>query len=285
MLKVLDSDKESLSGIGGASSLVFFCFHKSKMGKGGTKYHNDAIGARSKFVGYTGKDRKRDLDEFLATGNHPDLARRSRDQQSHILPQLPTPKVTRPFVFLEFSINKNILGKVVCETYDDIVPIQTAFFLSRVTRGDTKNTIARTHIHKILPSLALFGGKSPQQKDEVQHMKREPTLRHVDGGILSIRLDGSEYCLVLDKALHLDESHQVIGRVAFGMDVLQKLSSLSTKPDDTPVQNVLVTRCGMTDCEGVLETDVVGDGAIKESKETTVERLQQQTEETRHAVQ
>jgi hypothetical protein len=41
------------------------------MGKGGTRFVGEAIGARSKAKGYTSKERKSDMAAFLETGVSP----------------------------------------------------------------------------------------------------------------------------------------------------------------------------------------------------------------------
>jgi len=115
-------------------------------------------------------------------------------------------------------------------------------------------------------------------------MKRDASLRHVERGVVSISIDGTEICITLARALHLDDTHQVVGRVQAGMEVIEKVSALPTTADDGPAHAVTITRCGVTDAAGEAEFDVVEDDAGKKGGASAAEALERDVAETRQAV-
>lgn len=216
------------------------------MGKGGTKFVGDSLAARSgKVRGFSRKDRTRELDQFLKTGRHPSFG-----THEGTLPQLPESRSTRPHIFFDYSMNGGKIGRVVVELYQDIVPAAVGHVLTQCVNG---GSYQHTRVHKILKGLALFGGKS--KKQEIMKFRVEPSLCHVDGCLLSVARDGLSYALTLARALHLDETYQVVGRVIRGAEVVDEICSMSAKADDSPVRQVEVSNCGTTDKDGEIEFD------------------------------
>lgn len=279
----------------------------------------DAIGARaSKAKGYTAKERSRDMETFLTTGVnicilksfrrffspypllpqdffsplgrfaflisllqvHPEVER-VKNASSGSLPQLPDSRVTRPRIFLDVSINRKDVGRIVIELYSDITPAPALLLQGRCTGPSGGDSLAGTRIHKILPGMAIFGGRSAKNIEAVQ-MKREASLRHVEPGVVSISNDATEICIALSRALHLDETYQVVGRVTSGMDVVKRISAVPiTAADDKPVYPVIVRRCGSTNAAGTTDYDVVEAGG--DSNEKAAEDLEKDVTETRRA--
>lgn len=82
------------------------------MGKGGTKFEGEAIGSRGKrFKSYTLKDRKKDLEDFQKTGVHPEIEAIRQKRTEEALAALPDPETGRPRTYLEFAINKDVVGE------------------------------------------------------------------------------------------------------------------------------------------------------------------------------
>lgn len=82
------------------------------MGKGGTKFEGDAIGVRGKkFKSYTLKDRKKDLEEFRKTGVHPEIEAIRQKRREEALSALPDEESGRPRTFLEFAVDKVVIGE------------------------------------------------------------------------------------------------------------------------------------------------------------------------------
>lgn len=73
----------------------------------------DAIGVRGKtFKSYTLKDRQKDLDEFQKTGVHPGIEAERRKAEAEALLALPDSDASRPRTYIEFAINKAVVGEL-----------------------------------------------------------------------------------------------------------------------------------------------------------------------------
>ena len=86
------------------------------MGKGGTKFEGDAIGTRGKkFKSYTLKDRKKDLEDFQKTGVHPEIEATRRKQAQEALLALPDSDASRPRTYLQFSVDRTVIGEILTD--------------------------------------------------------------------------------------------------------------------------------------------------------------------------
>jgi hypothetical protein len=71
----------------------------------------NAIGSRGKsFKSYTVKDRKKDLEEFQKTGVHPDIEAARKRAAADTLLALPDPDASRPRTYIEFAVDKAVIG-------------------------------------------------------------------------------------------------------------------------------------------------------------------------------
>jgi len=209
-----------------------------------TKFVSDSLAARSgRSRGFTAKDRRKELEQFQATGILPSTS--GLDEGS--LPQVPESRHSRTHIFFDYSISSKHVGRVVVELFEDLVPSPASLFCSCVTQGDFQHT----RVDKILRGVAIFGGKTSNKV--AMKIKEESTLRHVDGGLVSISRNGNGYAICMSRALHLDATHQVVGKVTKGLDVLDTICSFMTKADDSPVQMIQIENCGTTDYKGIVE--------------------------------
>lgn len=127
------------------------------MGKGGTKFEGSAIGQRDRRGGaITGKELRREMRQYLATGFHPEVHAAAT---ADILQPLPAPDPTRPHVFMELKYGSKVLGRLIIELFTDVVPLPASEFRKRCSRG-ARGGFQGTRVHKILRNLGCFGGRS-----------------------------------------------------------------------------------------------------------------------------
>ncbi|KAG2435967.1 hypothetical protein HYH02_011681 [Chlamydomonas schloesseri] len=234
------------------------------MGKGGTRFVGDSVSVRAgkKSSGTSAREIRKNIDKFLETGMHPELER-MRQEHTLQIPALPDLDINRPFVFMDISVANKPLGRLVFELFEDHVPQAVTHFRNRCMPGSSAG-LAGTSFHKLLPRFALYGGRSPRASDGVR-LPSNHHIRAVEGGLVAVGLDGEDVVLILDRALALDSTHQVVGRVHQGRELLDKIGDLRTlAPDDAPAQRITITRCGPTDRHGnheSLEDAAGGSGA------------------------
>ncbi|KAI3425174.1 hypothetical protein D9Q98_008944 [Chlorella vulgaris] len=250
-----------------------------------TRFDSEAIAVRAKAKGYTSKDRKKDMEAFLATGVHPEVERVRKAQQD-IIPPLPERSTQRPHVLLDITINKQPRGRMVIELYDDIAPVAVQHFKNRCSEG-ASDTFKGTAIHRLVKDMGAFGGKSSSYREGV-HMKRYSELRHSEEGLASISLQGDEFCITLGRALMMDETHQVVGRLCAGRELLPLLNSMQSDLNDIPLHRIRVARCGFTNADGTLEdfdeAGAASGGNRKESAEEGAARAKLEAAKARESV-
>lgn len=116
------------------------------------------------------------------------------------------------------------------------------------------------------------------------HIRSHPSLRHSEKGAVSLARSGADFLWAFNRALHLDETHAVVGRVTeASLLLLDRLNGSATQPDDSPTSRVAVARCGLTDAAGSVELAGPGpEGApTDETPEAARTRLAREAEAAR----
>ncbi|KAK9830661.1 hypothetical protein WJX74_001175 [Apatococcus lobatus] len=239
------------------------------MGKGGTRFVGEAVGVRAgrAKAGLSAKQMAKDMEHFQKTGRHPAIP--SRSEQDFGLPPLPIPIIHRPHVFLDLKAGSRPLGRLVIEIYEELIPVAAQHFIN-CCRPGMRDSLQSTPIRRILPDLAFFGG-APQGSKAPLHMRRNTRLQHVERGCCSIAVTGSEFAICFTRSLPLDDTHQVVGRVRLGDDILTEVNGLATDAHDAPIQSLMINDCGLTNHEGQHEALSAEARAALDKKDTPEE--------------
>lgn len=241
-----------------------------------TKFEGEAIGVRGKkFKSYSAKDRAKDLENYKKTGVHPGVEASQKRARESTINALPDTMVgpERPRTFLELSVGKRVLGRIVVEVFGDVTPLPARVFVNRCRSG-SHSTVAGTAVHKVMPLLGIFLGHSGRYHGEVTKLKNLSELRHVEEHTVSISADGTEIAISLGRSLTLDTTHLVVGRLQAGQDTIAAVLALGVNAHDGPRQPVMVTASGVTNCKGdVDEDDSASEQRRNETQEQSAARL------------
>ncbi|MGH7449184.1 MAG: peptidylprolyl isomerase, partial [Longimicrobiales bacterium] len=124
-------------------------------------------------------------------------------------------------------------GEFSVELFEDRAPVTTRNFIDLVEKGYYDGLT----FHRVIDGFMIQGG-CPQGtgtggpgykiRDEFH-----PELRHDEPGVLSManagpNTGGSQFFITLAATPWLDNKHAVFGKVASGMDVVQKIGKVRT---------------------------------------------------------
>ena len=156
--------------------------------------------------------------------------------------------VDRPIAIFETS-----LGNFEVELYAKECP-QTVWNFINLAEGRQEtdregNFYNGLSFHRVIDGFMIqggcpqgngMGGPGYQFADEF-----DAGLRHGSEGVLSManagpNTNGSQFFITLAPTPHLDDRHAVFGKVVEGIDVVQKIGSVETRPNDSPVDPVII---------------------------------------------
>lgn len=195
-------------------------------------------------------------------------------------PILPAPAEghRRARAWLEFSREKQVVGRVEVELADDLLPRTAENFLRLATgdamlgpnttsaeaettaakeSGDDKYSYKGTELHQIMRESWLLMGDVGHQQGRGGHSAFAERyfedegyfFRHAKPGILSManagaHMNASCFFITLKPCMHLDGRHVPFGAVTKGMDVLEDLSKdLIVK--GKPTSPIFISDCGV----------------------------------------
>jgi cyclophilin family peptidyl-prolyl cis-trans isomerase len=138
-------------------------------------------------------------------------------------------------------------GDFAIELFEDRAPLTTKNFIDLVEKGYYDGLTFHRVIDGFMiqggcPTGTGTGGPGYKIKDEFH-----PELKHDGPGVLSManagpNTGGSQFFITLAATPWLDGKHAVFGKVADGLDVVQKIGKLRTGGQDRPVEPVVVEK-------------------------------------------
>ncbi|BBN01015.1 hypothetical protein MPTK1_2g03940 [Marchantia polymorpha subsp. ruderalis] len=178
-----------------------------------------------------------------------------------------------PRCWMDISVDGNLIGRLVIEVREDVVPKTAKNFIGLCT-GEYGNSYKGSLIYRVVPgfmaqpmstsilqppkeifmlpggepNFVLKGGDCGKsiygKKFEDENFK----LLHNQVGVVSManngpHTNGTQFFIVLGDCSSLDGRHVVFGRVVSGKDVLDQLEALGSKEGTTSKQ-IKITDCG-----------------------------------------
>ena len=138
-------------------------------------------------------------------------------------------------------------GTITIELFEQRAPKTTSNFVELAEKGFYDGVI----FHRVIEGFMIQGGDPDGTGrggpgytiDDEFH----PELRHDSKGVLSMAnagpdTGGSQFFITLAATPWLDDRHAVFGRVVDGMDVVERIGSVSTGPGDRPSAEVVMEK-------------------------------------------
>ena len=170
---------------------------------------------------------------------------------------------SNPRVFFDIEIAGRPQGKIIFELYKNVVP-RTAENFRQLCTGEAgrskfhqkplhfKNSIA----HRIIRGFMMQGGDFTAMNgtggESIYGNKfadENFKVKHTVKGLLSMansgkNTNGSQFFITFAPTSWLDGKHVVFGRVEKGYEIVQKIETLKTAPNDKPFEMVKIVDCG-----------------------------------------
>lgn len=136
-------------------------------------------------------------------------------------------------------------GDFTIELFEDRAPITTKNFIDLAEKGYYDGLT----FHRVIDGFMIQGGcpKGTGTGGPGYSIRDEfhPELTHDQPGVLSManagpNTGGSQFFITLAPTPWLDGKHAVFGRVADGLDVVQKIGKVKTGAQDRPVESVVM---------------------------------------------
>src|SRR6187399_1132021 len=137
-------------------------------------------------------------------------------------------------------------GAIEVELYPDDAPKTVENFVKLAQDGFYDGLV----FHRVIPNFMVQGGDptGTARGGPGYTFEDEFNQHAVDRGALAManagpNTNGSQFFIVTaDSCPWLDGKHTVFGRVTSGMDVVDRISSVSTDANDKPLEDVTIER-------------------------------------------
>ena len=167
-------------------------------------------------------------------------------------------------IFFDINSGNTYLGRIVIQLFDDEVPKTCRNFRYLCTQGlfnKDKPSYQNTIFHRIIKDFMIQGGDITKGDGTGGYSiygenfnDENFNLTHNQPGLLSMANAGpntnnSQFFITLKKTEWLDNKHVVFGIVISGFDIIKKIESLETGANDKPVEDIMITNCGIVQDE------------------------------------
>ncbi|XP_016359192.1 NK-tumor recognition protein-like isoform X1 [Sinocyclocheilus anshuiensis] len=169
----------------------------------------------------------------------------------------------RPQCYFDVEINREPVGRIVCQLFSDVCPKTSKNFLCLCTgeKGSGKTTgkhlcYKGSTFHRVVKNFMIQGGDFTEGNGRGGESiyggffeDENFTLKHDRAFLLSMAnrgkdTNGSQFFITTKTAPHLDGVHVVFGLVISGFEVIKKIEGLKTDSASRPYADVRVIDCG-----------------------------------------
>lgn len=191
--------------------------------------------------------------------NEPQQTQSSQQPMQPNTQQPTTPEQNKQIIVKGISLQTNH-GEIVIELFAKATPKTAENFARLVMTGFYDNT----KFHRVIKGFMIQGGDPLSKDDSKMNMwgTGNPGYQFNDEiggtnaqnhnvvGTISMansgpNTNGSQFFINVADNTFLDSKHTVFGRVAKGMDIVQKISEVATGENDRPVEAVVVTKASL----------------------------------------
>lgn len=150
----------------------------------------------------------------------------------------------------EVAVIKTTEGEIVVEFWPDVAPKTVENFITLAKQGFYDGTC----FHRVIKDFMIQGG-DPLTKDAAKEamwgtggpnhrLKAEFNDRHHDRGVISMARSqdpdsaGSQFFICHGNPRFLDRQYTAFGKLIKGDDVLEKIATTPTRPQDRPIKRM-----------------------------------------------
>ncbi len=168
---------------------------------------------------------------------------------------------TSLYPFFDIQIGDENAGRVIMQLFDEDAPKTCRNFRHLCGKNILNNSSRPSYVgvpfHRVIKDFMIQGGDITYGNGTGgmsiygEYFEDENLeIKHNQPGLLSMANAGpntnnSQFFILTKEAPWLDGKHVVFGIVLHGMDVIKKIESLETNPQDEPAQKVTILRSGL----------------------------------------
>lgn len=162
--------------------------------------------------------------------------------------------------YFDIEIGGVFIGRIIFQLFDDVVPKTAKNFRYLCSKGmgnNKKPCYQDSTFHRVITDFMIQGGDFTNGDgtggvsiygDKFEDENFE--LEHNQPGLLSMansgpNTNGSQFFITLNKTPWLDKKHVVFGIIVSGYDVIKQIEGVKTDSNDTPENQIVVTKCGL----------------------------------------